>query len=128
MISLSPNLSWGIRRGLGIASLFSAYVVVIALMQRSIWFDAYGANVFQLVLVYLLGGLFGGAIVGALRPLNATAAGGALIGALASIPFWSGTLLLLIGAPTRWDTGDWVVLAILVGLGALFGVHLATTE
>jgi hypothetical protein len=110
------------------ATLFSAYVVVVAVMQRSIQFDAYGVNVFQLVLVYMLGGLFGGAVVGALRPLNGTAAGGALIGALGSIPFWSGTLTILIGPPTRWDTGEWVVLAILAGLAALFGVHLATKE
>jgi hypothetical protein len=126
--SLSENVSWGIRRGLSMASLFSAYVVVVAVMQRSVQFDAYGANVFQLVLIYLLGGLLGGAVVGALRPLNATGAGGAPIGALASIPFWAGTLMLLVGMPTRWDRGDWVVLMILVGLGALLGMHFATRK
>jgi hypothetical protein len=126
--SLSENTRWGIRRGLAIASLYSAYVIVLAAVQRSIHLDAYGATVFDLLLIYFAGGLIGGGIVEALRPLNATGAGGALIGGLASIPFWMGTLLLVAGVPTRWDKGDWIVLLILSAIGALMGIHLATKD
>lgn len=124
--SFADNLRWGVRRGLGIASLYSAYVIVVAVMQQSIYFEMYrGANVFQFVLIYVAGGLLGGAIVGALRPLNVTAAGAALVGALASVPFWAGGLMLLEGLPTDWPKGIWVLLAIFAGLGALVGMHFA---
>lgn len=126
--SLREDTLWGVRRGLALACLYSAYVIVMAGMQRSAQLDAYGANVYELLLIYFVGGLVGGAVIGALRPLNSTAAGGTFIGALASIPFWVGTLMLFAGVPTRWDKGDWVVLSILVGLGAFMGLHLATKD
>ena len=127
--SFEENLHWGIRRGLGVATLYSAYVLVMAILQRSLHFEAYGgANVFQFVLIYAVGGLLGGAIIGALRPLNATAAGGALVGALASVPFCMGALMLLEGIPTHWPRGMWVLLAIFSGVGALLGMHFATSE
>lgn len=124
MIGSTADIRWGLHRGLCIAAVFCIYVVIMAVMQRSIAFDRYGSNVFQLLLMYLAGGTLGGAISGLLRPLNRTLLGGALIGALASIPFWMGCLMLLAGMPSVWDRGDWVVLMILSGLGALFGAHM----
>jgi uncharacterized membrane protein YkgB len=110
------------------ASLYSAYVIAMAVMQHSVQLEAYGVSVFHLLSIYFAGGLIGGAIIGVLRPLNSTAAGAALVGALASIPFWIGTLMLVAGLPTRWDKADWIVLLILSGLGALMGMHLATKD
>jgi hypothetical protein len=126
--ALGENTLWGVRRGLALACVYSAYVIVVASMQRSIWLDGYGATVYELLLIYFAGGVIGGAVIGVLRPLNSNAAGGALIGALASVPFWVGTLIPVAGMPTRWDKGDWIVLFILVGLGALVGLHFATKD
>jgi hypothetical protein len=82
MHSMKDDTLWGIRWGLSIASRYSAYVIVLAVAQRSIQVEAYGANIFELLLVYFVGGSLGGAIIGVLRPYNSTGIGGALIGAL----------------------------------------------
>jgi len=105
------------------AAVYSAYVVVVALMQWSIHFDTYNSNLFEILLGYFFGGLSAGALMGVLRPYNATAWGRALIGLIAGGPVVFGFCVVLFGGPARWTSDNWVTLGIaVVLLGPLAGL------
>ena len=120
----SDDLRWGIRWGLVMAGLYSALVIVFALVQGSLRFDRYGANLFQILLGYLAAGLLGGAIVGWLRPFNDSAWGRAFIGLLASVPVFSAFMVVLSGLPSQWTRNDWLALVTtIVIVGPLAGAY-----
>jgi len=122
--TLATNLLWGVRRGAGIACIYSAVAIILAFMQRSPEFPGYNANVFEIIALYLLGGTLGGAITGVLRPIGGSAVGGGVIGLIAGIPFFAGGLILFAGMPTVWHKQAWITLVILAMYGAVVGVWM----
>jgi hypothetical protein len=81
MTSLLKNLKWGLRWGLIVAAAFTAIAVFVTLTAGP---DARGLSLESLIEFYLLGGISGGLLVGALRPLTSHKAGAILVGTLVS--------------------------------------------
>ena len=66
----------GIRLGLQLASAFSIFVVVMAIVRRSTHYDSYGGlSTWQVIAFYYAAGLVGGALFGALQPWRTRYAG-----------------------------------------------------
>ena len=116
MRTLAKNLVWGMVLSLACAVVLVAYVTILFLVAGQRPFVANGITYGKIVWAYLAGGLGGGIIVGLLRPLTRRRAGGILTGILVATCAYGAIAVGISGWVTRWDTGDWVVLAIL-GLG-----------
>lgn len=72
-------------------------------------------------ILYVGGGVVGGAIVGLVRPIASRSLGAALIGVLASAPFFAGTAFAVSGFEWTVDTTI-TLLIVTVVLGAPLGV------
>lgn len=121
------NLLWGIRLGLTFAAVFSAWIVILIVLNGSLTLrlrGGYTANALTVIAAYLWGGMAAGAIVGLARPLGRNRVGAALIGVLAAAPVYAGMRVAVEGlAP--WRGTDTLVVAILsVVVGGFGGVGL----
>jgi hypothetical protein len=102
----------GIRWGLAIATLLSAWVTIVAVAGNPDAFTRVGVTYRGVVTAYYAGGIVAGAIGGALLPLRRTFAGAALVGTIAAFPVWVGFWFVSEGAPGRWERGDWYGIAL----------------
>lgn len=86
--TLVENLRWGVKYGLGMAVFFSAYVAILfGVVSISSWQNLFaGAALPAVVAAYFGGGLIGGLIAGALRPLAHWPLGRMAMGFLVAIP------------------------------------------
>jgi hypothetical protein len=118
---LFSNLLWG---GIGGFLLSLFYVVVLMILfvaQGPRLFAGYDTTFGTVAAAYVAAGVFGGLLVGALRPLLRFRWGAALVGVAAAVPMGVGVRLIQMGlAP--WSTEDTVVLAIFsAAIGAPVG-------
>lgn len=102
----------GIRWGLAIATIMSAWVTFVAVAGSPDAFTKIGVTYRWVVLAYYAGGIVAGAIGGALLPLRRTFAGATLVGTIAAFPAWVGFWFVSEGAPWRWEQGDWYGIAL----------------
>jgi hypothetical protein len=109
----------GVRWGLVAATLFSAWVTVVAVSGSPDAFTKVGVTYGTVVAAYYAGGIVAGAIGGALLPLRRTFAGAALVGSVAAFPVWAGIWFVSEGAPWRWESGDWYGIAL---FSVVFGI------
>jgi hypothetical protein len=89
----------GIVWGTSFASLYSAYVVVVATVSGSPAFAKDGVTLQGVVLTYFAGGVVAGAIVGVLLPLRRSFIGAIVIGIAAALPVIAGILFTMLGMP-----------------------------
>jgi hypothetical protein len=87
------DMLWGIRQGVRLATIISTLTVLVGVslgLATGTWstFFAYA------VLVYIAGGIIGGLLLGALRPLGRRMLCSMLIGAIVIAPFFYGSLLI----------------------------------
>lgn len=117
---MREDLTWGIRWGVSLAIVFSLFVVLTRLARK----PYPTSEVAALVLMYLVTGVVGGAVVGWLRPMNTTRLGKAFIGGVTAVPVSMAILVYLVGSPMHWTIHNWltvVVYAVIVGpIFALF--------
>jgi hypothetical protein len=116
--TLLKNVRWGIAYGLGFASMFVLYVLGLFAIRGAQPFEHLGTTLTGCIVVYLVGGIMTGAVVGLLRPLLVTRRGAMVVGAVATVPTAAGAMLLVAGPIARWDKGEWViplVYSVLVG-------------
>ena len=118
---LAADLSWGIFWGLLFSAMFLLLLVVLYVVQGPRMFSDHDTTFGQVALLYVLGGLGGGLIVGFLRPLLRWRWGATLVGALVAVPIGAG-VLLMSGDGGPWTGGDTVVTIIFaLSLGAPVG-------
>jgi hypothetical protein len=137
--SLLGNLQWGVRWGLGMAVAFSLYVTVLfGVVSLASWQNLFaGAALPAVVAAYFGGGVLGGLIAGALRPLSHWPLGRMAMGFLVAIPVYEGCALASPlfdtssrTTPLREQLTIGLICALLVGpvVGLMVRSRLATSK
>jgi membrane associated rhomboid family serine protease len=80
--SFKSSFAWGIAGGLALATLFSAFVGLMALWRGSDWNPTYRVSTWSVVRGYCLAGLLGGLAFGVLQPVFWGRIGGLMLGVL----------------------------------------------
>lgn len=117
-----------IEAGVGIGVILSGWVLLLALIQRSIWLtlddSATRVNVLGIVALYIVGGAFAGAMVGLLQPLTRWRIGAAAVGAFAAFPIFAVVAGMISPATAPpFSPGYWFVTIVgAVSLGGIVGV------
>lgn len=105
----TTDLIWGARKGLFWGGLYAGLAVVLyAVDGGSQRFDRNGIAIGSLFVVYLLGGLSSGVILGAFRSALAKRVSATAVSILAAVPLAIGVIMLLRGPLTRWTTSEWL--------------------
>jgi hypothetical protein len=86
MGGLERNLRTGMGYGVAYAAVYSAFVLVLALVVGERLFAGSGTSLVRVVFGYVAAGVGGGLVVGLLLPLGGTKLGAALVGFVAAIP------------------------------------------
>lgn len=112
------NIGWGIKRGLILAATYALIAVAIAALNPGA-FDANDTTLAEVLVIYFMSGLTGGAVIGLARPLLArknTAYAPAVVAMTIAV---FGMAVILEGHPRNWSDEEWF--GVIVG-GPLFGV------
>ena len=125
---LVANIRWGVTWGLRMPLLFSAWIGILMILNRSVTLPVgetnHHVNAFAVVALYVGGGIAAGAIVELLRPLERTMAGSIFTGFVAALPVFAGGSLL-INDLSHWDiTNTIVTVAGACMLGCTMGAYL----
>jgi hypothetical protein len=117
------NLRWGILSGMAFATLFSAWIILLAIVRRSWEFDSYHVSAWQIILSYFAGGIGGGAVVGLARPITRYRLGAAVVGLVAAIPVAFAVEFAMQGMPGSWPDDAWIGFYFIAGfLGPVAGL------
>ena len=119
------NVAWGVAWGLFLAACFTVIAAVPALIRALIgpahaWQK--GLTFFAIIGVYLFGGIFGGAVVGVLRPVSRWWVGRRLIGVVVAVPVTIAIRYAVYGW-RPWSEAElenWTFTAIVWGLAMSF--------
>jgi hypothetical protein len=105
------NIGWGMRWGARLALIFCGWILVLMLFERSLTLHlrhGHAGPGLGVIVLYMIGGPFAGAIVGLLRPLLRWRLGAMATGTLAAVLLFLGVRILLFGfAP--WRTEDTIL-------------------
>lgn len=115
-MAIRQNIRTGLRWATLYACVYSAIVIVIALLRRATTLDQAGTSILAVLGVYWVGGLTAGLLVGVLLPIGRTTIGATVIGAVAGIPI-ACAATLVVTPSDQWGEN----LPVGVGLGILFG-------
>jgi hypothetical protein len=108
------------------ATMFSAWVVLVYLVGGRGAFDEMGTTVYAVLLCYYIAGIIGGALVGLLLPLTRTLVGRMLVGGIASLVVCVSAQTTLQGAAWHWDRTTLVVTTVIaVVVGMILGPLIA---
>jgi hypothetical protein len=120
------NLKWGVKGGLGIASLYCVWVGVLYLLQGSEPFSRQGVGLPTVLATYVAVGVIAGAVIGLLRPLTRNDFGAFVVGYLAAVPITAGLMICVNGWPTAWTVRRWHEFPVMVLLfGTMVGFELS---
>jgi hypothetical protein len=98
MFSRAPQrLAWGIRWGLAFAAVLGIWVAVMYPLGGAKAVNRIGVPFAALIVLYLVGGVAGGALVGVLLPIVRWGWGAIVVGVLAFVPFGYAVTGVLIG-------------------------------
>jgi hypothetical protein len=112
--SFKSSFSWGIAGGLAMATLFSGFVGIMALLRGSAWNATYEVSTWDVIRGYYLAGLLGGAAFGILRPLFWGRVGGLLLGICLG-PITYGAVATAVEGHSQFTSPAAVILGVLVG-------------
>lgn len=105
-----PEVLVGMILGVAMALITCVVAVTLYVLRGPAAFERLGVSLTEVVAIYCLAGVLGGAIGGLLYPLTRWRGGAALLGAFAATPLYVGAALLL---SADWSTG--VIAAWIVG-------------
>ena len=118
---LVRNLRWGVGWGLVGASLLGAFVLLQFLFGA---LEGRALGIGAILIIYSVTGIFGGLILGVLRPIASKRSGAVLIAFLIAIPF-AITVRFAKWGFSPWTRGD--TIGVLIGaslLAFIYGVSL----
>lgn len=116
------NIGWGITRGLVLAATYAVIALVIFGLNPGA-FDANDTTLPEVLVIYFLAGVAGGAVIGAARPLlsrKSTAYAPAVVAMTIAV---FGTFVILEGHPQGWTGDEWITIVIAGPLFGILGVH-----
>ena len=112
------RVRWGARWGFKFALGLVAWAIGVFIVVGAAPFESVGASVLAVTMMYLAGGVLGGAVVGLALPWVRSRVGAYVVGVLAGIPFGS----MAVGAVTSFRPWSGVeVFALCGGLLTLCG-------
>lgn len=118
--SVVDNLGWGAGWGFLFGGVYALYVGALVLLQGPEVVTQYGLSVRDQLLIYLLTGTLGGALVGLFRPLLKFIPVLIGVGVLTGMTFGGLLQLATTGQPiSAWDDSTWERIVV---LGSLWGV------
>lgn len=110
----------GIRWGLKVAGVYCAYVIVLYILTGGNAFMEIGVSLPTVLVVYLLGGVVGGGLVGVLLPIAQSSLLGAMaIGILGMAPIITGAVITVYGVPP-WKSN---AMRPIIGLSIMLGSY-----
>jgi hypothetical protein len=116
---IGNNIRKSVTVALIMATLYSAYVLLLFLVSGSAPFDNHGTTVQAVVLTYYVVGAAGGLVVGVMLPLTRSWLGGIGVGIVAAFIVFFGFYVITEGPFWRWEQEVWLSLGI---AAAIFGV------
>jgi hypothetical protein len=122
-MSISQDIRWGVKHGLGLGVFYSMFVTVLYVVTGGGNTHDINLPLGSLVAFYLLGGVFCGATVGVLRPLARSKSGAYVVAAAASIPAVIGAVSLRDGPPSQWTPDAIIAAPICVIAFSIIGVR-----
>lgn len=120
MSGLLHRCRTGVGFGLVLASIYSAYVIVVFVASDGAVFERRGLSLGSTLLTYLAGGIVGGILYGVLAPLARWRFGAFMVGYIVAIPVCLGAAVALPDV----DFGSrvtWFALAIAPLAGGIVG-------
>ena len=111
--SMASGLRWGLVYGIGLATLFSLFVGVLALIRGSDWNPTYQVSTRAVIRGYYVGGLIGGLVFACVRPLLWGRIGGLVLGVLVGPAVYSAVMVAVEGLYFR--PGPALLAGVLVG-------------
>ena len=112
--SFKSSFAWGIAGGVAMATLFSGFVGLMALLRGSAWNATYQVSTWEVVRAYYLAGLVGGVAFGVLRPVFWGRVGGLLLGGCLG-PVVYGAVATAIEGHSRFTSPAAIIAGVLVG-------------
>ena len=110
--SLAENIEWGLWYGVAMACAYSAIAILLFLIRGPRAFIHNGISLVSTIAVYLIGGILGGLMLGALRPLTRYFLGVLLVAIPVSAPLFGGILVATKGVPWQWSEKTWITFVI----------------
>ena len=104
------NVRWGVGNGVFFAIFFSAIAFVTFLHHGARPFLEKHVTFGAVILVYFIGGVLGGAVLGLLRPLSRFFLGALVVGTIVGFVLFASIMIAVQGLPTTWDRSIWLAL------------------
>lgn len=101
------NIPLGLLYGIGMAVLYSLYVSILYVVEGNQPFQAYGISFGIVVILYFLGGIVGGVLLGMLLPWTSRRSGSAVVGIIVACPFAIAAGLAVFGPLLDWGFDEW---------------------
>jgi hypothetical protein len=121
----NPNVTKCVLHGVGSGAIFAIWVVVVYLFRGEEAFQRIRINVGLLAAFYVLGGAFGGLVVGIAWPILRWRVGAYATSLFVAFLLSFALSVLLWGTPLDWDKRLWFVVAIMTTIfGLLYGGSL----
>ena len=94
---LVADVRWGLGWALAMATVFSAWVLLLTAMRGSARFDTYGMTAWQIIEVYYATACVAGLILGVCRPFTQKRVGAIAVGAALGTAVYTGIGISLDG-------------------------------
>jgi hypothetical protein len=105
LILLAKNIKWGIGYGVVIAGIFSVWAGFVYVVNGTTAVQKYHASLLAVIGAYVACGVFGGVILGVLRPVSHTKVGNAVTGFAIGVACGPCFRIALDGI-SQWTLGD----------------------
>jgi hypothetical protein len=97
------NVKWGVSGGLGIASFYCIWVIVVYTLAGAEAFTRQGVSLQAVIATYLVVGVSAGALIGLFRRWAENWFGAFVVGLAAGVPIAAGLMICINGWPTTWS-------------------------
>jgi hypothetical protein len=105
--TLHRNLRTGVTGGMYFALAYSAFVILMYLVNGSRAFDKHGTTLGKIIAAYVISGIGGGLIVGLMLPLAKNKLGRTFLGIVVGVFVFFWITMTYAGPPTRWGDAEW---------------------
>jgi len=127
-MSRREDLSWGVRLGLIMGAMYALVVVSLYAVSGPARFDRTGVSIGALCLLYLLGGLAAGAVLGVFRSALDERHSAFVVAVIAAFPISLGVTVLLTGNLSNWTMKEWSTTAFMSLFIAAIGISVLWKE